>query len=227
VTVTDEILGIDLNVYRPGLDRDDFTKLRDNGCGFVFTRLSLGVDYADPTAQRYMRMAEGMGLVTGVYHYLKDTGLGDDNNIDGMEQAHQFLESIDTLDDQPDFLFLDVEESGIKWGHIVSFVERVRSNFLRIGLYTRETYWEPRFGDKPDIFDYRWYAHYTEDNRWLADWRTPPEQEGKRPDAEFWQFTDDFKWKSPDGKESVDGNVANYATLKQLLQVANPTVTLE
>lgn len=224
--MTDEILGIDLNAYRPDLNADDFDKLQAAGLGFVFNRLTLGEDYIDPTAKRYLRVAEDRGLVTGVYHYMKATPETDPAD-DGVQQAIHFLDAIDRLDDQPDFLFLDVEESGIKWGHVIHFVERVRANFMRLGLYSRETFYEPRFGEKPDVWDYKWYAHYTDDGRWLADWHTPPEQEPKRPEAEFWQFADNFKWRSPDGKESVDGNVANFATLKQLLQVANPTVTLE
>jgi GH25 family lysozyme M1 (1,4-beta-N-acetylmuramidase) len=221
--VPNEILGIDLSEYRPNLNDEDFDKLQDKGLGFVFTRLTLDSDYVDPSAKRYVRMAESRGLVTGVYHFLKPNL---DNDLDGFgsgaAQAQNFLNALEDLDDKPDFLWLDVEQAGVKWSQISQFVERVRSATGGcIGLYTRETFYEPRFGDKPAIFDYTWYARYTEDTRWLANWATPSEEESKRPDADFWQFTDDFRWQSEDGRESVDGNVANYATLKQLMQLAN------
>lgn len=226
----DEMLGIDLSAWRPDLNTDDFDKLQEKGLSFVFNRLTLGNAYADPTAERYLSEAEDRGLVTGVYHFMKAPGDADPQ-WDGRRQAEWFVNRIRNLAArgvQPDFYFLDVEEDGITWGQIIHFVEDFRAALgLRIGLYTRETFYEPRFGDKPNIWDYLWFARYTDDKRWLNDWRTPASEESKRPDAEFWQFTDDFKWGSPDGRESVDGNIGHFATMKQMLRLVAPRITVE
>lgn len=226
--MADEILGIDLNAYRPNLTRADFEKLAEGGCQFLFNRLSLGTTTYDETAPQYLPMAEDQGWVTGVYHYLKATP-DTDPLEDGAEQAAFFLESIDELTRTPDFIFLDVEEHGLEWGHIVGWVERVRAAVMAVGLYTRETYYEPRFGDKPDIFDYRWLANYIgTEKRWLSDWRTPAEVERYRPDAEVWQFTDAFQWKSPSGPiRSVDGNVASVRSQKAMLDLTTQRITIE
>jgi len=204
--MTHEILGIDLSKWRENVDDEDFDKLHANGCRFLGVRVSVGLE-ADETAIKFIDMARARGWVTMGYHYLTAVK-GDANDENGWEQGKFYGTRANMLD--LDGHFLDVEDPDTSWADVIHAVEQMRANLTftnGVGLYSRKSFFVPKFGDRPDVFDSEWWADYRGGKRWLADWETTPEQEQYRP-GPLWQFTDELKWKRPSGgQRSVDGNV--------------------
>lgn len=230
-----ELLFIDLSEWRHYIKRMEFVKMQEAGLSGIFTRVSLGESYIDPTANKFLRWSDDLGLITGGYHYLTRHQPGLNPAVSGEEQAINYLASSFTLSNI-DFHWLDVEAPGIKWATIVGFVEYMRRMGQKIGLYTRESYWnpqppaKPRFNEYPDIFDAYWFADYRGGHRWLNDWRTKPEDERYRPSDVLingapvphlgWQFGS-LKYKWNEKVRAIDGNVMPFSTQREMLLVGN------
>lgn len=199
-----EILGFDLSEHRKNIKPAEFDLIMAAGGRFMFTRVSRGYKYVDPTAKQYLAYAYERGFVKGGYHFFTPTG-GVDPAIDGEHQAELYLSNLPSR-----FLleahFLDAEVGGIKWPHVIGFVERIRREGLKVGFYSRQAWWTARFKEKPDIFDFYWWAYYTK-SRTLDDWKTPVDERSDRPGL-LWQYGFlKYKWNSK--KRVIDGNVFN------------------
>lgn len=203
------ILGIDLNAYRGNLNDADFDKLHEAGCRFIGLRVSVGGE-GDATAGPYVEMARARGWVTFGYHYLKSYE-GDNNAQNGYEQGQLYAARAEMFD--LDGHFLDVEDSGLKWNEVVHAAEAMRAGLhSALGLYSRRSFYEPKFGKMPPIFDFEWWADYRDagpQGVWLAQWEAWASATHDHRPGPLWQFTDELKWKrtDTDGKRSVDGNV--------------------
>jgi len=203
------ILGIDLNAWRPNVTEDEFDKLHGLGCRFIGVRVSANNE-ADWTAEKFVDMARARGWVTFGYHYLS-ADKGDSNLQNGYEQGRVYAEAASALD--LDGHFLDVEDGDTQWADVVAAVERMRAGTGEaIGLYSRRSFFEPKFGERDDIFDFEWMADYREapNGVWLAKWEEFAAE--AESDEALWQFSDELKWRydKADGTKatrSVDGNL--------------------
>lgn len=163
------LLGIDVSVHNDDLPDAALDRLAAHGCGFLFARASIGRD-ADDTYPLWMGKAGDRGWVRGAYHFLQkplDGGTG-------HEQAEAYLRSTRSAV-LPDLYVLDVEAVSVKWMQMVEFVERVRREGVRVGVYTSESKWASLGAGhaRSDLFDYEWMAEW-DTTRALGTWDTEP-----------------------------------------------------
>jgi len=206
----EEILGIDLSAWRSGVTPAEFAKLHEGGCRFLGVRVSSGRN-ADDTAAGFVQMARAHGWVTFGYHYLSAAKGDPDPDVEGHIQGGLYADRALMLD--LDGHFLDVEDADLKWGHVIHAVHAMRkSGITSVGLYSRQSFYGPKFegavGVADRVFDCEWWADYRGGSRWLGNWQTSEAEEKYRPGA-LWQMTDKFRYRRPDaeGTRSIDGNV--------------------
>ncbi len=167
-----EMLLIDLSAWRDYIKQAEFVKMAGAGCQGLLTRVTLGEGYIDPTARPFMRWADALGWVINGYHWLTPHLPGQDPTEAGQEQAIHYLAAAFALP-HIDFHWLDVEQPGIEWETVLGYVEYMRRMGYKVGLYTRDSYWNPqppykaRFNYKPGIFDQYWFADYRGGRRFL------------------------------------------------------------
>lgn len=217
-----EILGIDLSKHRNDLTQDEFLHLHEKGVRFLFTRISSDYSGADPTAQRYLRWAGMLGWVTGGYHFLdRNKDRSDKPTWDGVRQANMYAtaqEAIIGNGVECDLDFVDVEAQGIPYNMVLSYVNEMRIlGYESVGLYTRLSYWNAKFGDQPNPTDFSWLADYRGGSRWLNNWQTSEEDEQWRP-SRLWQFGP-LRYRYEGKNRSIDGNVFQ-GTQVELLELA-------
>lgn len=190
--------GTDVSKWQT-LNDEDFAKMREKGIDFVVIRASVGYD-VDEKYEQHLLMAKRVGMIVGAYHYLMP-------EPDAYHQAELFWNV--TNKRYVDFWVLDVEESGVTNFDVAAFKATFRGPGERLGFYSNPALLGKKYWKSRELFSWDWLARYKEDFQptWLND--LPDEQTlvNEQPPTLLWQYTDQLNFRSPDGKERVDGNV--------------------
>lgn len=192
----------------------NFTKLRDAGMRFVFSKASQGTTFVDTTFKRNTKAARDAGLLAGAYHFF-------DYNKGGKAQAQHFLRTVRSATGLSALLPLvvDVETLGSLGAPNKSLARQrlhglIDELYAQTGrypmIYTSKSMWERVVGSPTSFGRYKlWVACWECDNiRLPAGWST-------------WQFWQVGQFKFPFGPK-LDSNVwrSSYANL--LLQQQRP-----
>ncbi|NER05915.1 MAG: alpha/beta fold hydrolase, partial [Okeania sp. SIO3C4] len=188
---------IELNPGSKGIDvanhqgNVNWQEVKNDGYSFAFVKATEGTTFLDPYFHDNWEEMKDVGISRGAYHYFHP-------NIDPVQQANYFLNTIGTLEANDLPPVLDVEVSnGIDANGIVNSV-RQWLDVVEEGtgrkpiIYTYPYFWENSVGNSQEFADYPlWIAHYdTEQPRVPGGW----------DDWTFWQKT---------SSGSVDGIAGN------------------
>lgn len=148
------IFGVDVSEHQDGMS---LGRAAAEGMKFAIIRTTDGT-YKDRCYRSHLDDAEGAGLVTAAYHYLR-------NPSEGTSVAQQVQASLEVMGDKKRPMWLDCEtNAGLSVDHIREFKQRFEAAGVRvIGAYSYVPWWEGRIiGGEPDSHEFGafWVAAY-------------------------------------------------------------------
>lgn len=148
------IFGVDVSVHQNGMS---LKKAAREGIDFAIIRTTDGT-YKDSCYQSHLADAEGAGLVTAAYHYLR-------NPSEGTSVAAQVQASLQVMGSKKRPMWIDVEtNAGLHVDHIRACKREFERHGVRvIGAYSYVPYWEGRVAPRePDSHEFGkfWVAAY-------------------------------------------------------------------
>lgn len=149
------IFGVDVSEHQAGMSLTLAAK--EAGLDFAIIRTTDGT-HRDQRYQSHLRDAEGAGLITAAYHYLR-------NPSEGRSIAAQVQASLEVMGNQQRPMWIDVETpAGIHVDHIRECKRRFEEAGVRvIGCYSYVPYWEHKIAPhEPDSHEFGafWVAAY-------------------------------------------------------------------
>lgn len=146
--------GVDVSSHQNGMS---LKKAAAEGIGFAIIRTTDGT-YKDKCYQSHLADAEGAGLVTAAYHYLR-------NPSEGTSVAAQVQASLQVMGSKKRPMWIDVEtNAGLHVDHIRACKREFERHGVRvIGAYSYVPYWEGRIRPgEPDSHEFGkfWVAAY-------------------------------------------------------------------
>lgn len=148
------IFGVDVSVHQNGMS---LKRAASEGIDFAIIRTTDGT-YKDRAYQSHLADAEGAGLVTAAYHYLR-------NPSEGTSVAAQVQASLQVMGNKKRPMWIDVETNvGLHVDHIRACKREFERHGVRvIGAYSYVPYWEGRVAPRePDSHEFGkfWVAAY-------------------------------------------------------------------
>ena len=148
------IAGVDVSEWQDGMS---LKRAADEGMSFAVVRTSDGT-YRDRTYLSHLLDAEGAGLVTAAYMYLR-------NPAEGSTVEQQVAASLGVMGDHRRPVWIDCETpAGLHVSHIREAKARFESAGVRvIGVYSYVPYWERQVAPgEPDTHEFGalWVAAY-------------------------------------------------------------------
>lgn len=148
------LYGVDVSSHQNGMS---LKKAAAEGIDFAIIRTTDGT-YKDKCYQSHLADAEGAGLVTAAYHYLR-------NPSEGTSVAAQVKASVEVMGGRKRPVWIDVETpAGLHVDHIRACKREFESHGVRvIGAYSYVPYWEGRIRpSEPDSHEFGkfWVAAY-------------------------------------------------------------------
>lgn len=153
------LYGIDISYFQDGMS---LKKAASEGIDFAIIRTTDGT-YKDRVFQSHLADAEGAGLVTAAYHYLR-------NPSEGTSVAQQVQASVEVMGAKKRPVWIDVEtNAGLHVDHIRACKREFEQRGVRvIGCYSYVPYWEGRIRPRePDSHEFGefWVAAYGANRR--------------------------------------------------------------
>lgn len=148
------IFGVDVSSWQNGMS---LKRAAMEGVDFAIIRTTDGT-YKDRCYQSHLADAEGAGLVTAAYHYLR-------NPNEGTSVAAQVQASVEVMGGRKRPVWIDVEtNAGLHVDHIRACKREFERHGVRvIGAYSYVPYWEGRVAPRePDSHEFGkfWVAAY-------------------------------------------------------------------
>lgn len=153
------IFGVDVSSHQNGMSLKQAAR---EGIAFAIIRTTDGT-YRDSCYQSHLADAEGAGLVTAAYHYLR-------NPSEGTSVAQQVQASVEVMGAKKRPVWIDVEtNAGLHVDHIRACKREFERHGVRvIGCYSYVPYWEGRIRPRePDSHEFGefWVAAYGANRR--------------------------------------------------------------
>ena len=153
------IFGVDVSEHQDGMS---LKQAKREGMEFAIIRTTDGT-YKDRCYRSHLEDAEGAGMITAAYHYLR-------NPSEGTTVAQQVQASLEVMGDKKRPLWIDVETSaGLHVDHIRDCKREFERRGVRvIGVYSYVPYWEGRIApSEPDSHEFGafWVAAYGQNRR--------------------------------------------------------------
>lgn len=148
------LFGVDVSEHQDGMS---LVRARDEGMAFAIVRTTDGT-YRDRCYQSHIEDAEGAGLITAAYHYLR-------NSSEGTSIFQQVMTALDVMGDKRRPVWLDCETpAGLHVDHIREAKRLFEERGVRvIGCYSYVPWWEGRITPgEPDSHEFGafWVAAY-------------------------------------------------------------------
>ncbi|WP_408930748.1 peptidoglycan DD-metalloendopeptidase family protein [Corynebacterium axilliensis] len=148
------IFGVDVSEHQDGMS---LKQAKREGVEFAIIRTTDGT-YKDRCYRSHLEDAEGAGMLTAAYHYLR-------NPSEGSSVAQQVQASLEVMGDKKRPVWIDVEtNAGLHVGHIRACKAEFERRGVRvIGCYSYVPYWEGRIApSEPDSHEFGafWVAAY-------------------------------------------------------------------
>ena len=155
----DTLFGVDVSEHQDGMS---LKQAKREGMEFAIIRTTDGT-HRDRCYRSHLEDAEGAGLLTAAYHYLR-------NPSEGTTVAQQVQASLDVMGDKKRPMWIDVETSaGLHVDHIRDCKREFERRGVRvIGVYSYVPYWEGRISpSEPDSHEFGafWVAAYGQNRR--------------------------------------------------------------
>lgn len=153
------IYGVDVSSHQDGMS---LKRAASEGIAFAIIRTTDGT-YRDSCYQSHLADAEGAGLVTAAYHYLR-------NPSEGTSVAAQVQASVEVMGAKKRPVWIDVETpAGLHVDHIRACKREFERHGVRVvGCYSYVPYWEGRIRPRePDSHEFGqfWVAAYGANRR--------------------------------------------------------------
>ena len=153
------IFGTDVSEHQDGMS---LAQAKREGMEFAIIRTTDGT-YKDRCYRSHLEDAEGAGMITAAYHYLR-------NPSEGTTVAQQVQASLEVMGDKKRPLWIDVEtNAGLHVDHIRACKREFERRGVRvIGCYSYVPYWEGRIApSEPDSHEFGafWVAAYGQNRR--------------------------------------------------------------
>lgn len=148
------LFGVDVSEHQDGMS---LAQAKREGIEFAIIRTTDGT-YKDRCYRSHLDDAEGAGMLTAAYHYLR-------NPSEGTSVAQQVQASLEVMGDKKRPMWIDVEtNAGLHVGHIRQCKREFERRGVRvIGCYSYVPYWEGRVAPhEPDSHEFGafWVAAY-------------------------------------------------------------------
>lgn len=148
------LFGVDVSEHQDGMS---LKHANLEGIEFAIIRTTDGT-YKDRCYRSHLEDAEGAGMLTAAYHYLR-------NPSEGTSVAQQVQASLDVMGDKKRPMWIDVEtNAGLHVDHIRQCKREFEKHGVRvIGCYSYVPYWEGRIAPRePDTHEFGafWVAAY-------------------------------------------------------------------
>ena len=153
------IFGVDVSEHQDGMS---LKQAKREGMEFAIIRTTDGT-YKDRCYRSHLEDAEGAGMITAAYHYLR-------NPSEGTTVAQQVQASLEVMGDKKRPMWIDVEtNAGLHVDHIRDCKREFERRGVRvIGVYSYVPYWEGRIApSEPDSHEFGafWVAAYGQNRR--------------------------------------------------------------
>lgn len=151
---TGVLFGVDVSEHQDGMS---LKRAAAEGMAYAIVRTTDGT-YKDRTYQSHIDDAEGAGLITAAYHYLR-------NPSEGTTVAQQVQASIEVMGNKKRPVWIDVETpAGLHVEHLRACKREFEQRGVRvIGMYSYVPYWENSISPgEPDSHEFGafWVAAY-------------------------------------------------------------------
>ena len=148
------IYGVDVSEHQDGMS---LAQAKREGVEFAIIRTTDGT-HRDRCYRSHLEDAEGAGMLTAAYHYLR-------NPSEGTSVAQQVQASLEVMGDKKRPMWIDVEtNAGLHVDHIRQCKREFERRGVRvIGVYSYVPYWEGRIApSEPDSHEFGafWVAAY-------------------------------------------------------------------
>lgn len=148
------IFGVDVSEHQDGMS---LAQAKREGMDFAIIRTTDGT-HRDRCYRSHLEDAEGAGMITAAYHYLR-------NPSEGTTVAQQVQASLEVMGDKKRPMWIDVEtNAGLHVDHIRACKREFERRGVRvIGCYSYVPYWEGRIApSEPDSHEFGafWVAAY-------------------------------------------------------------------
>ena len=155
----DTLFGVDVSEHQDGMS---LAQARREGVEFAIIRTTDGT-HRDRCYRSHLEDAEGAGMLTAAYHYLR-------NPSEGTSVAQQVQASLEVMGDKKRPMWIDVEtNAGLHVDHIRDCKREFERRGVRvIGVYSYVPYWEGRVApSEPDSHEFGafWVAAYGQNRR--------------------------------------------------------------
>ena len=153
------LFGVDVSEHQDGMS---LAQAKREGVEFAIIRTTDGT-HRDRCYRSHLEDAEGAGMLTAAYHYLR-------NPSEGTSVAQQVQASLEVMGDKKRPMWIDVETNvGLHVGHIRACKAEFERRGVRvIGCYSYVPYWEGRISpSEPDSHEFGafWVAAYGQNPR--------------------------------------------------------------
>ncbi|PZO98548.1 MAG: 1,4-beta-N-acetylmuramidase [Corynebacterium urealyticum] len=153
------LFGVDVSEHQDGMS---LKQAKREGIDFAIIRTTDGT-HRDRCYRSHLDDAEGAGMLTAAYHYLR-------NPSEGTSVAQQVQASLEVMGDKKRPMWIDVETNvGLHVGHIRACKAEFERRGVRvIGCYSYVPYWEGRISpSEPDSHEFGafWVAAYGQNPR--------------------------------------------------------------
>lgn len=148
------VFGVDVSEHQDGMS---LAQAKREGVEFAIIRTTDGT-HKDLCYRSHLEDAEGAGMLTAAYHYLR-------NPSEGTSVAQQVQASLEVMGDKKRPVWIDVEtNAGLHVGHIRACKAEFERRGVRvIGCYSYVPYWEGNIAPhEPDSHEFGafWVAAY-------------------------------------------------------------------
>ena len=148
------LVGVDVSEHQDGMS---LKRAASEGISFAIIRTTDGT-HRDRCYRSHLEDAEGAGMLTASYHYLR-------NPSEGTSVAQQVQASLEVMGDMKRPMWIDVEtNAGLHVGHIRACKAEFERRGVRvIGCYSYVPYWEGSISPhEPDSHEFGafWVAAY-------------------------------------------------------------------
>jgi len=148
------LVGVDVSEHQDGMS---LKRAASEGISFAIIRTTDGT-HRDRCYRSHLEDAEGAGMLTASYHYLR-------NPSEGTSVAQQVQASLEVMGDMKRPMWIDVEtNAGLHVGHIRACKAEFERRGVRvIGCYSYVPYWEGSISpSEPDSHEFGafWVAAY-------------------------------------------------------------------
>ena len=155
----DTLFGVDVSEHQDGMS---LKQSKREGVEFAIIRTTDGT-YKDRCYRSHLEDAEGAGMLTAAYHYLR-------NPSEGTTVAQQVQASLEVMGDKKRPMWIDVEtNAGLHVDHIRDCKREFELRGVRvIGVYSYVPYWEGCVApSEPDSHEFGafWVAAYGQNRR--------------------------------------------------------------